>query len=314
MLRLLVILFISLQVTLFGQDFRVNCNLDKSTVLIGDKLQVTLSVVYEKGTDINFPPIQNYWKNKNMEVFNVSNPEKKVDKDGEEMLVQQVQLMFWDTGKYILGPLPFYNSKKSDDTIFTNATFVNVFYPDGVTGDSTYMAPNKAVLEEPLTFFDHLYNFRYLFYILGFLIVLGLAGYFYLNYRKNAEARKAKLSPEAIANKALDDLLALDLISSGKFQQFHDQISLILRTYLAVRFNLKTLESTTAEILNQINGEELNTVLKNNLKEVLETADLVKYAKASPLAAANQFAIDYIRNLTAFVTEKLNEDANAKAS
>jgi hypothetical protein len=61
-------------------------------------------------------------------------------------------------------------------------------------------------------------------------------------------------------------------------------------------------------------GEDLNTVLKNNLKEVLETADLVKYAKASPLAAANQFAIDYIRNLTAFVTEKLNEEANAKAS
>lgn len=313
MFRLLVILFLSFYTALFAQDFKVNCKLDKSIVLIGDKLEVILSVKYEKGADVNFPQIQSRWNNKNLEIFSVSNPEKKVDKDGEEMLVQQIQLMFWDTGKYLLGPLPFFDSKRSEDTVFTNATFVKVFYPDGVTGDSTYMAPNKAILEEPLTFFDYLYIYRYLFYGLLLLAIVLIAAYLYFKYRKNLEARKSALSPEAIANKALDDLIAMDLISNGKFQQFHDQISLILRTYMAVRFNFKTLESTTPEILNQIKGDEMNTVLKNNLKEVLETADLVKYAKASPLAAANQFAVDYIRNLTTFVSEKMEEEAKNKA-
>ena len=39
------------------------------------------------------------------------------------------------------------------------------------------------------------------------------------------------------------------------------------------------------------------------LKELLETADLVKFAKASPLAVADKFAADYIRKLVNWVIE-----------
>lgn len=313
MFRLFVILTLISNTVLFGQgSINVNCKLERSTVLIGDRLGVTISAIYPKQANLIFPQVQSYWNNKNLEVFQVSNPEKKIDKDGEEMLVQQIQLIFWDTGKYILGPLPFYDSKNGTDTIYTNSAFVNVYYPDGVTGDSTYMAPNKAILDEDLYFSDYLYNYRYVFYVLGILLLIALAVYLYMRYRKDADARKARLTPEAIANKSLDELLALDLTGSGKYQQFHDGISLILRTYLAARFSLKTLESTTVEILIQIKDDALNTVLKNNLKEVLETADLVKYAKASPLAAANQFAVDHIRNLTAFVTDRLSKEAATK--
>jgi hypothetical protein len=41
---------------------------------------------------------------------------------------------------------------------------------------------------------------------------------------------------------------------------------------------------------------------------LLETADLVKYAKASPLPAADKFAADYIRRLVNTMLENQRPD------
>jgi hypothetical protein len=77
-----------------------------------------------------------------------------------------------------------------------------------------------------------------------------------------------------------------------------------VRTYLNEKFGIKALESICSEIIENINDGQLSESLRMELKDVLETADLVKFAKASPLPVADKFASDYIRKLVNWVIEK----------
>ena len=103
-------------------------------------------------------------------------------------------------------------------------------------------------------------------------------------------------------------MLDAKLIEDKRFADYHGGISSIVRAYLHNRFGLKTLESTTPEVLRIVNSEHLPDHLQKEMKEVLETADLVKFAKASPLDSANQFAIDFIKKMIVAVQEKLNQE------
>ena len=81
-----------------------------------------------------------------------------------------------------------------------------------------------------------------------------------------------------------------------------------MREYLFDRFQLKTLESTTTEIQQILLSFDFDENLKRELVEVLETADLVKFAKASPLPAAHQFALDLANRWIEHVLKRLEEE------
>lgn len=86
-----------------------------------------------------------------------------------------------------------------------------------------------------------------------------------------------------------------------EWAEFHTGISWIIRSYLRLRFRVRALEATTNQLLDRLNYEHLEQSLLLELREVLETADLVKYAKASPLAAANDFSLKFIHKMLEYV-------------
>jgi hypothetical protein len=163
-------------------------------------------------------------------------------------------------------------------------------------------------LEERKNFFDYLLEYSYLFYaLIGFLIVFALI---YLISKRivNKNKENGPLSPEAKALDALNKLLEANYSKKGQHALYHEGISFIVRTYLNEKFGIKTLESITVEILESMKELELSDQFKSELKELLETADLVKYAKASPLPAADKFAADYIRRLVNTMLENQRRD------
>ena len=81
-------------------------------------------------------------------------------------------------------------------------------------------------------------------------------------------------------------------------QLYFSQLTDILRTYLHERFGFNAMEMTTREIIEQlqkINDREALLELKN----VLQTADLVKFARLSPALPEREDsllrAVDYVR-------------------
>jgi hypothetical protein len=312
MLKKIVILLslLLLQSELWSQAILATLKFDSSTVLIGDQLRGSIIVNSPQGQEFGFPIVADYWKGKNIEIYNLSDQEKQNSDGGKQIVKQSVSLIFWDTGTYVLPALPFsYVNGDKTDTVFAEGITIEVGYPAGVIGDSTYMAPIKPILSESKIFLDYLIEYQgYIYGLLG-LGLLAVLIYFIIKMQKAAADKKGRLTPEGRALKALEELLAMDFIAKKQYADYHEQISWIIREYLNNRFRMKALEATTGDILKEVGFDQMSESLKRDLKEILETADLVKYAKASPLPVANEFAAEFIRRLVAATLDRLKEEA-----
>ena len=83
--------------------------------------------------------------------------------------------------------------------------------------------------------------------------------------------------PQALADLAA--LAASQLNQQGQWQEFYDRLSLVLRRYLGWRYHVPLLEQTTTESMRSLSLAEQP---HRRLKEILENADLVKFAKMYP--------------------------------
>jgi len=85
---------------------------------------------------------------------------------------------------------------------------------------------------------------------------------------------------------ALEKLKALaetDWLTSGKAKEYYSAISDILREYLEKAFAIRALERTTGELMRDLRRKsEISTERQAELRELLETCDLVKFAKFRP--------------------------------
>jgi len=131
-----------------------------------------------------------------------------------------------------------------------------------------------------------------------FLISAGLAAYFLI---KKAWVEKILPAPFAheIAYKALADLKASSLVKDGFVKEYFFRLSFIVRQYLENRFKMRAPEMTTEEFLivmsnvgaglvpaqtGRPQGSPLPQQIKDLLKNFLEKADMVKFAKYGPNA------------------------------
>ena len=65
-------------------------------------------------------------------------------------------------------------------------------------------------------------------------------------------------------------------------KEFYSELSNILRRYLERRFQIEALESTTQELAAVLGAKGFERSLVDRIKEVLQDADLVKFAKHEP--------------------------------
>ena len=92
------------------------------------------------------------------------------------------------------------------------------------------------------------------------------------------------LSPEDEALLRLNRLFDSDLIARGKLKEYFLEFSEILRRYFERRFEILAVESTTSEIIRDLKAKEVSAALREKIQQVLDTADLVKFAKWRPSA------------------------------
>ena len=125
--------------------------------------------------------------------------------------------------------------------------------------------------------------------IYGILLVLLLVGLIYAFFfaKKRREERKKKLPP---FERAIEELKALETITPSlqeEYKHYYSRLTDVVRRYLEEEAKISALESTTDELmiklesLKQSGQLELEETIKN-LKTVLQTADLVKFARSTP--------------------------------
>ncbi len=136
-----------------------------------------------------------------------------------------------------------------------------------------------------------------------FMIVFA-AGFFFLAliwlWNRSRNRKKGDSSPPVPAHvqalKALEDLLAEDLLIRGELKLFHSRVSDILRRYIEDRFALRAPERTTEEFLLELGGTDvLHAENKKQLRKFLVLCDQVKFAKYQPLREETSETVDICR-------------------
>ncbi len=210
-------------------------------------------------------------------------------KNGNQILKENdIQFTFWEEGIHkILPPRIEYEQNGALQTIAAKDIEIQVGSPlvnESTPIDSMTVEPIKSVREEPIDFVQDILIPASLF-ILGFLLIGGIV-YFLVkraNRPKVALPKPKEFIPaNVIAIKQLEDLKGKQLWQKGDIKGYQSELTHIIRAYLENRYKINALEHTTNQIGQDLKKLNLNESLRKEVQNILQVADLVKFAKAEP--------------------------------
>jgi BatD DUF11 like domain len=146
-------------------------------------------------------------------------------------------------------------------------------------------------IKGPMPFLERIKLFFYIaaaLIVLGFLLVVALIVYMARRGRR-AAAGEEKLAAmpagiPAAAGPKVEALKALDAaeVLKADSKVFYSVVSEAIRRYLRAAYSIPATEATTAEIMEAVKSSTLSDSAIDELRKVLEEADLVKFAKYEP--------------------------------
>ena len=146
----------------------------------------------------------------------------------------------------------------------------------------------KPIIEEPIKLSD------FLPYLIAILVLVALisAIFHFLNKRNQPEAPPEPEVWIPAHQTALADLTALkgeQLWQNGEVKQYQTELTRIIRQYLENRFEINALEMTSDDIVYHLKKKtSVSDVQQGKVKDILQIADLVKFAKANPPVNINE--------------------------
>jgi hypothetical protein len=101
------------------------------------------------------------------------------------------------------------------------------------------------------------------------------------------------------------------LWQSGRVKQYQSELTGIIRQYLEDQFQIPALEMTTDEVARALRDTTFDRKYEIRLKEILQMADLIKFAKANPdMSIHDQYWLDALSfvNDTTTILDSQGED------
>ena len=89
----------------------------------------------------------------------------------------------------------------------------------------------------------------------------------------------------------IDEIKQQKLWQQGLNKEYYTLITETLRRYIVERFGINAMEMTSGEILDLIHKHTDTLSVYDNLKQIMELADFVKFAKWSPLPDENDLSM-----------------------
>lgn len=275
--KLVVALFLSL-CTLAGFA-QVTSAVDSTQIKIGSAFNLTVKATANEGSKVVFPNQQNIGP---FEVLEQSKTDTVLN--GSQMeLIKKYTLTQFDEGDYVVPRLSVYIDGKNHQTNLFNIKVNNV------TVD-TLKQPMHDIKAQIGGETDTDKLWKYLFGIL-FSIIAGVAAYFIVKriQDKNLTEEDLYKTPLEKVTKKLQLLDGKRLVLNGDVKSYYSEMTDVIRDYIEEVFEIPAKESTTSEVIQMLfqtiktKKIQLSKESVNDLKRVLQTADLVKFAKSEPM-------------------------------
>lgn len=251
-------------------------------ILIGDQINIWLS--YKQANQL---PSKVKWPILPDSISGLIWVEKgKVDtlKNHDSLILKQkLTVTGFDSGNYYIPSFTFtlIDSGNIPQVIHTDSLLVQV---KTIAVDTTKAyKPIKGVRQMKFTWMDYWQQIA-----LGIiaLIIIVLVLLYFLKWRRKKEPAESIIPPEKAHEQALrqlEELKKKKLWQSGEIKQYYESLSLIVRSYLENRFTIVALERTTDELLKETHKMRELKPFRKHLRMILQTADLAKFARATPL-------------------------------
>lgn len=283
----------------FAQNAEVTAKVQDEHVAVGKPFTLDLSLKAPYGSVVEWNPFVTDTLSAQIDILRRGDLQRTADADSNIIMQQQLTLMTFDTGDVQVPALPLavLNAQQLTitDPLMVHATTIAV--------DTTQaFRPIVAPIAKPV-------SMKEVFpWILGalLLVLLILGIWYFVKHRKprvdeNGEPVKGPSIPPY--DKAIGDLESLKqqkLWQVGKVKEYYSSLTDIAREYIEGQFKVNAVEMTTDDILKEVQELDFDARLYGKLKNTMELADLVKFAKyaATPLESDNA-----MNDMTEFVND-----------
>lgn len=291
-----------------AQQIKATARLDSTNILLGDQINLFLEIEHPKSIEIEFPQVPDSLNQGLIEVLSRSGIDTfQLDNEELQKQIQSFTITCFDSGSYRIAPSWFkINIDGKMDSIPTNGVTLNVFSMqiDTTKGPTDIKMPYDA----PLTLKEVTP------YILGVMLIGAII--FLILYsikrRKNnqpifSRPQKPKEPAHIVAIRELDRIKNEKIWQKGKSKQYYSELTEALREYIEDRFEIPAMEQTSDETIESFNANKslLTGKLFTNLSHTLQLADLVKFAKYTPLPDDDSLSL---ANAYIFVNETKKEE------
>ena len=279
-------------------EVKASASLDTNKILVGQQTTLHLQVDVPKDLILQWP-LLNDTLQANVEVISSSQIDTlKSDKEGFIRLHQDIVISSFDSGYYAIPPFYFMYGKANDslnnhiEIAESNALLLEVH---NIKVDlKKEIKDIKPILDEPWQFKEFL---PYILIIGGIFLIIAIGVYIYFRIKNDkpifAFAQKPKVPAHIVALEKLNKLKEQKLWQTGSAKEFYSELTDILREYMEGQLHFGAMEMISADIIDELQKQNLDKSLVDETQSVLQTADLVKFAKVEPLADENDRALKW---------------------
>ena len=278
MKRKLVLFLSFLSIAVWSQP-KVTTSIDTVKNKIGAEFKLCLKTNVDTLSKVKFPESKFFGALEVLESYKIDT----VKKGDRYELIKKYGLTQFDSGKYTIPRIPVIINGK---TVYSDSLAIEI---SDVKVDTLkqkmYDIKDIAAVKSPMG--------NWWIYV---LVVIGLIGLgfliFYLLKNRKPKAKAEVVvykTPIEKATTLLQQLESKELWQKGAVKDYYSELTDIVRNYIEEEIKIPAMESTTSELIEGLRKAAKQKKLKlsndtvENLEKVLQQADLVKFAKVTPL-------------------------------
>jgi hypothetical protein len=273
-----------------AQKTLLDVKIEPAAILIGEQAVVNLSLTTDrdKGVIVLIPQDT---LTAGVEVLKVLPGDTTLIENDRMIVKQDILITSFDSALYLLSPILAIDGA---DTIASNQVGLKVSTVPVDVDKPEEFYDIKDVWKPPFVIADY---YGWIFGILLALFLICVIGYVIkkMKNRKPAEEgvkAEPELPPYEQAMKELAEIKEMKLWQQGRNKEYYTLLTETLRRYIQRRFGINAMEMTSGEIMDMIRKDEEGKAMYDNLLQILNLSDFVKFAKFAPLPEENTLSMN----------------------
>lgn len=258
---------------------KIHSEVDTTFIKIGEQVIWTVTVETDSTAQVIFPDGQTFSPLETVEAFATDTTRK----NDRLTLEKSYALTQFDSGSY---KLPTQRIEINGKGFFTDSLQIDVAtIPVDTLNQKLYDIKPLIEVEKSISDWWKIL----LAVIIGLALLGGLLYWFVFRKKSLTEEEKVALLPPY--DRAMLELGKLEnskYLIQDEYKKYYSELTDIVRSYLEEDVHVSALESTTDQLIDKLEmmtdaGElELDKDTISQFKRILQTADLVKFAKSKP--------------------------------